>query len=73
MDEDPADLTLSAMIAREWLSDPVRMLAFAIKERELESEARIKGRDPIAAKALRETAEMAEHLANSGGEFWGDW
>lgn len=26
-----------------------------------------------AAKALRETAEMAEHLANSGGEFWGDW
>ena len=57
-----------------FLSDPERLMAFAIQERELAQFAEFQFRDPIAAKYLRKTADQAQLLAGQAGGYWeGDW
>jgi hypothetical protein len=55
-----------------FLADPERLMAFALAERELADEAERRFRDPIAARALRRSADAAQVLAGEAGGAWGD-
>lgn len=72
MDREPSDLSLSAIIAAEWLADAERLLIFAMSERALADEAETRFRDPITAKTLRRHANAAERLAGIDGD-WQPW
>lgn len=57
------------------LSDPIRLMEFALQERELADIAAKQFRDPIAATNLRESADKAQVIAGmlGNGDSWTDY
>lgn len=61
---------MDSQAIERFLADPERLMAFALKERELADAAESSFRDPIAARALRRSAEAAQVLAGQAGGAW---
>lgn len=57
---------MDSQAIERFLADPERLMAFALRERELADAAERAFRDPIAARALRRSAEAAQVLAGQG-------
>lgn len=58
---------MDSQAIERFLVDPERLMAFALKKRELADAAEATFRDPIAARALHRSANAAQVLAGQAG------